>query len=146
MSEETASAGVPKSFWWIGGAFLLWNIIGIGSYISSVTMSPEAIAALDAVERDYIMTTPAWVTGAFAIAVFGGTLGSVFLLMKKAWALPVFVISLVAVIVQFSHTIFMSELVQARGLTSLILPLLIFVIGVIEIWYSRSARQKGWLS
>lgn len=145
MVEESVSAGVPKSFWWISGAFLLWNIIGVANYLVAVTMSPEAIAALDPVEQEFILNVPAWVTGAFAIAVFGGTLACILLLMKKAWALPVFVISLVAAVVQFSHTIFLTELVQARGPASLILPVVILVIGVVEIWYTRGAKSKGWL-
>ena len=43
---------------------------------------------------------PAWVTGAFAIAVFGGALGCVGLLMLKRWSTWLLLISLLAVLAQ----------------------------------------------
>ena len=43
---------------------------------------------------------PAWVTGAFAIAVFGGALGCLALLMLKRWSTWLLLISLLAVLAQ----------------------------------------------
>ena len=42
----------------------------------------------------------AWVTGAFAIAVFGGTLGCIGLLMLKSWSKLLLLISLLGVLAQ----------------------------------------------
>lgn len=146
MNEETASASMPKSFWWISGALLLWNIAGIASYVSAVTMSPEALAAMDPAEREIFANTPAWATAAYAIAVNGGTLACVFLLMRKAWAVPVFIVSLIAVVVQFFHVFVLTDLLQIRGATSTIFPLVITLIGVYEVWYAVNAKKKGWIS
>ena len=79
---------------------LAWNLIGVMSYLMNVTAGPEALAGLSEAERSLYTDIPAWATAAFAIAVFGGALGSIALLARKAWAAPVFLVSLVAIVVQ----------------------------------------------
>lgn len=146
MSDESPSAGVPKSFWWVSGALLLWNIAGIMSYVDAVTMSAETLAAMDPAERAIFENTPAWATSAYAIAVNGGALACLFLLFRKAWAVPVFIVSLIAVVVQFFHVFVLTDLLQIRGGTSVIFPLVITFIGAYEVWYARDAQAKGWIS
>ena len=46
---------------------------------------------------------PAWVTAAFAVAVFSGTLGAVFLLLKKKIASTFFILSFVGIVTQMSY-------------------------------------------
>ena len=49
--------------------------------------------------RAIIEVRPAWATGAFAIAVFGGALGCLLLLLRKSTAYYLFIASLLGVIV-----------------------------------------------
>ncbi len=145
MSEET-SGGTPRSFLIIGIVALLWNLMGVMSYIMQVTMSPEGLANMPEAERALMESLPAWATGAFAIAVFGGTLACVGLLLKKAWSVPVFLVSLVAIVVQFTYWLFMTTAMEVHGTEAIIMPLLVTIIGVFLVWYSRDAKAKGWLS
>jgi hypothetical protein len=55
--------------------------------------------------RAIIEARPAWATGAFAIAVFGGALGCLLLLLKKSAAYYLFIASLLGVIVQLIPTL-----------------------------------------
>ena len=68
------------------------------------------------------------------------------LLLRKAWAVPLFVLSLLAVIVQNIAALFVADALQVMGPTSAIMPLLVLGIGIYLIIYSRSARDKGWIS
>ena len=145
MSEESIG-GTPRSFLVIGIIALLWNLMGVMSYIMHVTMSPEALANMPEAERALMESSPAWATGAFAIAVFGGTLACVGLLLKKAWSAPLFLVSLVAIVVQFTHWLFMTAAMEVYGMEALGMPLLVTVIAIFLVWYSRSAKAKGWLS
>ena len=70
MSESTNKPSV--GFWIIGVIALIWNLMGVFAYITQVNMTDEVIAALPDAERALYENVPAWVTGAFAIAVFGG--------------------------------------------------------------------------
>lgn len=140
---ETSATPVPtRGFWIISSLALVWNLIGVVTYLTTVTTSPEALAALPEAERALYTDTPGWVTSAYAIAVWGGSLG---LLLRQAWAVPVFVISLVAILVQMGHALFMSALLEVQGAAAAILPLLIVVIAAYLVWFSRSAAQRGWI-
>ena len=93
----------------------------------------------------YYENVPAWVTGAFAIAVFAGVFGCVGLLMRKKWATILFVISLIAVIVQSAYNLIIQEFVEVSG-EKMIWPILVFVIALFLVWFSSNATKKGWIS
>ena len=69
MNDETAG-GVHWGFWIIGAVALIWNVLGVLNFFSQ--MNPDAVAAMPESVRTTIEARPAWATGTFAIAVFGG--------------------------------------------------------------------------
>ncbi|MDA0678706.1 MAG: hypothetical protein O3A13_01330 [Proteobacteria bacterium] len=145
MSEES-SGGVPKSFYWIAGVALIWDLLGVGAYVSQVTMSPDVLNAMPDAERALYENVPAWATAAFAIAVNGGVLGSLLLLLRKAFATPVLIISFVGIIVQMYHSLFVVRSIEVYGPGGMIMPVMVIGIAAFLIWYSMNAKKKGWLS
>lgn len=145
MSDTTIAPYPSRGFWIIASIALVWNLIGIGTYLVSVTLSDAALAAMPEAERALYTDIPVWVTSAYAIAVFGGTLGCVALLMRKAWAVPVLVVSLVAIVVQMGHALLGTALLEVRGASAAVLPLLIVAIAAYLVWFSMSAKRTGWL-
>jgi hypothetical protein len=135
----------PKSFYWTAGAALLWNLIGIYNYIAQVTMSNEALAALPDAQRAFFENQPSWVTGAFALAVNAGAVGCLLLLLRKAWALPVFMLSLVCVLLQSGYDYFVADAMNVFGAAQMILPIVIIAIGAYLIKYSKDAAGKNWI-
>ena len=136
----------PKSLYWIAGIALLWNFIGILSYVNQVTMSADMLAALPDAKRIFFENQPSWVTSAYAIAVNAGALGCVLLLLRKSWAIPVFIVSLLGVLLQFSYNYLIADGIAVFGTTSLAVPISITIIGAGLIKYSLDAKAKGWLS
>jgi len=135
------------SFWLIGGAALIWNLFGLIVYYMQVSASPEELAAVYTAEQvDFMMSTPKWATSAFAIAANAGVLGSLFLLLRKSWAVPMFVISLVAVLIQNLHSFVLNDAMALFGSTPVIIQSVIVIIAAVLIWYSRRAKDKGWIS
>ena len=145
MSEESIG-GTPRSFLVIGIVALLWNLLGVFSYLMEVTRSPEALAQMAEAERTLIESLPSWVTGAFAIAVFVGLLACVGLLLKKGWAASLFIVSLVAIVLQMGYWLFMTNSMEVYGSEVFVMPVLVTSIGAFLVWYSRGAKAKGWLS
>ncbi|CAM1361889.1 conserved membrane hypothetical protein [Tenacibaculum sediminilitoris] len=133
-------------FWIIGIAALVWNGLGVMSYIGQAYMTDEVKAILPEAERALYNNVPAWVTAAFAIAVFGGLIASVFLLMRKKLARTMFLLSLIAIIVQMSYNLFKSKVVEVYGSGSIIMPVMVIIIGVFLLMYSKKTIAKGWLS
>ncbi len=142
-SENVATP--PRGFWIVSGLFLLWNLLGVMAYLLQVTMSEEAMAALPEAQRNLHLGTPAWAIGAYAVAVFAGTLGCVFLLLRKSWAVPVLILSLAGVIVQMVHAFFLTPALEVLGAGSLVMPFLITAGAIFLIWYALKARGKGWI-
>jgi hypothetical protein len=146
MSDLVLDDKPTTTFWVFGAAALVWNLIGLVMYISSVTMSPEAMAQMTADAQAFYSSTPKWATAAFALAVNAGVLGSLFLLLRKAWAVPVFVLSLVSVIAQNIDAFVLRDAFGIMGVNSVIVPSVIFVVAVLLLVYSRSCKDKGWLT
>ncbi|MEQ8525524.1 hypothetical protein [Gracilimonas sp.] len=145
MTEEQNNNGITTWFWVIGWGALVWNLLGVMSYIMTVTMSPEIMAELPEAQQELMNNTPAWATGAFAFAVFGGAFGSLALLMKRKLALPLFIVSFVGIVVQLYHSLFMSNSIEVYGPGGVIMPIMVFLFGIGLIWIARHSISKGWL-
>ena len=144
MTEQSTNQ-VPRSFWVIGAVALVWNLLGLMAYLMQVTMDEATLATMSAADRAVYESMPTWVVSAFAIAVNAGVLASLLLLLRRTWAVPVFVVSLAAVVVQDVGAFFLAGGLEGRGATSAVMPLLVLLIGGYLVIYSRSAKQKGWL-
>lgn len=90
-------------------------------------------------------STPAWATGAFAIAVFAGLIGALALLARKGWSRLMFIVSLVAVVIQHVWTFFLSGYLDIMPATAAIGPIVVIVVGIFEVWYSGNGIRRGWL-
>ena len=145
MNDESTTT-IPKMFYGISGAALVWNLLGVAAYVGQVTMSPEALEALPEAQRALYENVPAWVTSAFAIAVNAGAVGCLLLLLRKALALPVLVLSLVAVLVQMYHNFFISNAMEVMGAAAVIGPAFVIIIGIYLVWFANDAKSKGWIT
>jgi len=134
------------SFWIVGGAALFWNFIGLTFYYMQVTMTPEALGGFTQAQQEFFGTIPAWATSAYAIAVSAAVLGSLFLLLRKAWAVPLFVVSLAGIVVQNLHAFLLGNGLEAFGVQGTILPAIVMIVAIALVFYSRRARGRRWLT
>jgi hypothetical protein len=145
MSEENRSNS-PKWFMIVSIILLVWNLLGVMAYIMQVTMSPEALAALPEAQRQLYETTPVWATAAFAIAVNGGALGCLLLVLKRNLAGIFLQLSLAGVLVQMFHAFFMSKSFEVFGPGGLIMPIMVIVIAICLVMLAAKAKVKRWTS
>jgi len=145
MNEQT-TASPPKMFFWVSGAALVWNLLGVMAYVGQVTMSPDALNAIPEEQRTLYENIPAWVTSAFAIAVNAGAIGCLLLILRKSLALPVLIVSLAAVFVQMFHNFFLSNAVEVMGAAAVVGPVFVILIGIYLVWFANDAKAKGWIS
>jgi hypothetical protein len=147
MSEEsTTKPGM--GFWVIGGLLLAWNLIGLYFYYQQSILTEAVMleAGLTGPQIAHIVNTPAWGHSGYAIAVNAGVLGAIFLLLRKSWAIPMFLLSLVGVFVQDLDAIVLRDALEVWGTGALYLPVTVIVVCAFEIWYARAVKAKGWLS
>ena len=141
----TNSTKPPVWFWIVSALALLWNLAGVANYLTQAFATPEMIEALPEYQKEYMEKTPAWVTGAFALAVWGGALGSLLLLLRKGLAYFILIISLVGIIFQVSYNLFFSQ-VSDFGPGGISMPIMIVLIGIGLVFLSKKGKQAGWLS
>jgi hypothetical protein len=136
-----------KAFWIIAVLALLWNIVGVLFWLMEhFFMTEEMKAAYPPEELELINSAPSWGIYVYAIAVFGGLLASVLLLMRKKMAVGIFGISLLAILIQMGYWIFGMDAVGVMGPSSLIMPLIVIAIAIFEYFYSKGAARNGWLT
>ncbi|MBO6830842.1 hypothetical protein [Allomuricauda sp.] len=135
----------PVWFWVVSVIALLWNLLGVMNYLNQAFNQVALMEAMDQAQREVFEGIPAWATAAFAIAVFSGTLASIGLLVRKKWARPLFIVSLVAVIIQFAHWLFISNAVEAFGPSTYGMPIVVVLIGIYLIFFAKKGIEKGWL-
>jgi hypothetical protein len=144
MNKETVGS-VHWSFWTIGAVALIWNVMGVINFFWQ--MNADALAALPESHRAIVEGRPAWATGGFAIAVFGGALGCLLLLLRKSVAYYLFITSLFGVIVQMIPYLGMAGSTINYGAFEISMIILMpLVVAAFLIWYSKQAKSKGWIS
>lgn len=136
----------PVWFWIVSAIALLWNLMGAMAYLGQVYSTDEMKAAMPAEQLELMENTPAWATAAFAIAVWAGVLGCLGLLLRKKWAKPVLLLSLLGIVVQMSYAFFMTNAVEVYGtVQGVVMPILLVGIGVGLVLLAKSAQNKGWI-
>lgn len=147
MATKAESAGVPKYYWVVAVAALAWGLIACGGYVMGMMMSEAEIAALPPAQADSWRSMPTWLAATYATAVWSCLAGAVGLLLRKAWAVRAYVLSLAAALVQFIYVLSTSRLIAEEGLIgAAALPVTIWIVGAALIWFSRMARARGWIA
>lgn len=147
MSHES-NTRPGTSFWVLCGLLAVWNLSGLFSYYQMSTTTPEQLeaAGYNALQIAHVLNTPAWAHSAYAIAVNAGVLGVIFLLLRKAWALPMFVISLAGALLQDLDAYILRGALDHFDTIWVAIPIAVIAICIFEIWYSSKARARGWLT
>ena len=134
----------PVWFFVLAAVLLGWNLMGVMAYIMQVTMSPDVLAALPDAQRELIENTPKWATAAFAIAVNGGALGCLLLLMRSNHAGLLLQLSLAGVLVQMFHAFFISESYEVYGPGGSVMPVMVIVIAIFLVILAARAKANRW--
>lgn len=132
----------PKSFWLIALLGLAWNVFGVVQYLASVSATQESLIAsgMTPEQAAVMLGYPAWMTAAFAIGVFGGTLGCLVLLLRKKIAVPVFAVSLAAYIVLYIGDI-TEGVFAALGAPQVIILTSVVAIAAALLWFARRSEK-----
>ena len=145
MADEVsadARGAVPAWYWVAAVGALLFELLGCVMYLLQVSTDP---AALRVDERAMWQSTPTWMVAAYAIAVWAGLAGAVCLLLRRRWAVPLLLISFIAVVVQFSGLLIVPELRSVTPSDALLGPIIIIVLSGAILRLGVQARRCGWL-
>ncbi len=142
MSDIKSSQVVPGWFSTAALGVLIWELIGCTLFGWHMLTDP---ISLPRDQQAIWEATPIWMNAAWAVAILAGLLGAVMLLIRRRPAERLLLLSFVAVVVQFSGLLVVSELRNLVASDDLFLPFLVIVV-CYGIWMlARRARKEGWL-
>ncbi len=146
----TNSTKAPTSFWVISVIALLWNLMGCWAWFGEYNYytNPASRSSLPEAMQPIYDTQPMWLYIVFAIAVITGLIGCIGLLLRKSWCEPIFLISLITVIILHGFNFFIADYdyVEVLGASSVVMPILVVLFAAFLLYYAKKNKALGILS
>ena len=147
--RETAASTekAPWHLWLVGVVALLFNAIGVFDFAMNLIQGPRYMeaAGMTPAQIAHYQQLPAWMMAVWAVGVWGAFGASILLLLRRKLAYPIFAVSLAAFLLSFVYTYLLSDGGAAMGGDMTIANVVITVLLVFFIWYSRRMSERGLL-
>lgn len=125
-------------------AALLWNLAGCAAFVAELLLTPADIAKLPEAQQALYHARPPWVLGATGIAVVGGALGSLGLVLRRRWATGLLIASLLGVLAQDVGLATMLDSLRAVGGLAQLLQGVVLVVAIGLVPLAGLASARGW--
>ena len=136
----------PKWFRVASWLAVLWMLSGTAALVMDLMTDEAAIAQMSPGQRELYEARPQWLLAMYAVAIASGLAGAAGLVLRKAWAVPALVLSLVAVAIQFGYSIVGLQAIERVGALAAVLPpIFIFAIGALVLWLAVKAKKAAWI-
>ncbi|MGW8282681.1 MAG: hypothetical protein ACWGON_05230 [Gemmatimonadota bacterium] len=148
MSEQETAGTVdtPKHLWIVGVLGLLWNCMGAYDYLATEMQNEAYMSRFSPEQLEYFYGFPTWMVAFWALAVWGGVLGTILLLLRKRHAVGVLLVSLVSMIITSIYNFVLSDGMAIMGAGAVAFTGLIFVVAL-GLWlYARAMAGRGVLT
>lgn len=149
-TTDTEIAMRPVTPWWywlIGVLGVLWSMGGAYDYIMTRTKNAEYLAEIPAPLMEYYNSMSPILDFTWPLAVWAGLLGWVLMLARSRFAVPVFLVSLVSMFINFGYMLVDGGLaLQAEHMGAAIgwgMTIAVIALGIFAVWYSRLMRARG---
>ena len=140
--SERETGSVHWSFWVVGAVALVWNAMGVLNLI--MQMNPDVLATYPESHQTIVANQTGWIAASVTVAIVGGAIGCVLLLLRKAGAVYLFYASLIGTIIVVAHTLSLSIELSASDIVMIIvMPV---VVAALLAWYSRWTAMRGWIT
>ena len=134
----TKSSKPDVKFWVVGAFGLIWRVMGCYNYITQ--SNPEVLAQFPEAYQMIIKVRPSWVSLSLVIAAFGGALGSALVLMRRAVARPVLLLSLLGMMAALLQALWVIG--SAPGAGNIFIDIGIsLVVAAYLVWFTH--RKVG---
>ena len=134
----------PKWFTPVAVLALLWNLLGCFMIAMDAMMPPDAVAALPADQQAIHAARAPWMVIGSIVAVAAGALGSLGLVLKRRWATPLLILSVLGLVVQDLGFVLIARTLPIPT-AGWIMQGLVLVIAILLVVMARKAARHGWL-
>jgi len=120
--------------------------MGAYDYLMTQTQNEGYMGKFEPAQLDFFYGFPTWLVVFWALAVWGGLLGSVLLLLRKCLALPVFQVSFASMVVTAIHNFGFSNGMEVMGTGGFAFTVAIFLVALGLVFYARAMQKRGVLT
>ena len=137
------------SYWVICVVLLLWGLGGASIYIAYFVETPEQFAqtaetaANKQAYADYVANIPVWAITVGIIAAATRLLGAIGLLLRRAWALPLYIVSAVFFLAALYRAFILANVSSVMSGTHIAVEFIFLSLGVFGVWFARENKSKG---
>ena len=143
-SQDNSKISTPWHLWLIGIFALLWSGMGALDYVMTQTRNEGYMSNFTPEQLEFFYGFPVWVIATWAIAVWGGIVGALLLLMRMRIATWVFLVSLICMVFTAIHNYVFSNGFEVIGDPfSLGFTAAIFLFALGFYLYSMMMRNRG---
>jgi hypothetical protein len=123
---------------------LLWSAMGALDYVMTQTGNEAYLSGFTPEQITFFTGFQAWVDATWSIAVWGGVLGALLLLLRRRYAVWVFLASLIAMTITAFQNYALSNGMEVMGdAFSLGFTAVIFLLALAFFLYARAmGKQK----
>ena len=138
-----ANVKTPVHLWIIGILAVLWDAMGAFDYVATQMRLEFYMGNFTPEQLDYFYGFPIWMNAAWAIAVWSSLLGALALLLRKSWAVALFGIAIVGMLVTSIYSFALSNGAEIMGDFAVAFTAVIWIIAVFLFLYARAMARKG---
>jgi len=146
MSEDQATSNgrTPWHLWVVGVLAILWNSMGAYDYLMTQTQNEAYMSNFSPEQLEYFYGFPTWLVAFWALAVWGGVLGAVLLVLRKKLAAGVLLVSFLSMVVTTIYNFGLSNGFEAMGgAFELAFSGVIFVVALLLYLYAKAMKNRG---
>ena len=140
------SSNIPKAPWhlWLVGILsLLWNAMGLFDFTMTMTKNEGYMSAFTEEQLEFFYGFPLWFNIIWGIAVSGGVLGSVLLLLKQKLACKVWALSLLCLLISTVYNYGIAGAAEVMGgIGTTIFSAVIFIVALFLVIYARALTKE----
>jgi hypothetical protein len=145
--SNTASlpAKTPWHLWVVGIVSILWNSAGVVDFTLTELKNEAYLKQFTPEQLACVAGFPLWAVAAWGAGVYGGLGGTILLLLRRRWAVPVFLASVAGVILTSLYSYVLSDTMKRMntGAGGMVFSAAIFIIAVLLWWYARAMARRG---
>ncbi|PJA74255.1 hypothetical protein CO151_10325 [bacterium CG_4_9_14_3_um_filter_65_15] len=148
MAKENSSRpGVL--FWVISIALLLWGLGGISIYLAYFVESPGEFAESAEAEvnreayAEYVANIPPWAVVVGVGAAVTRLLGALFLLLRRALARPLFIMSTALFLVAMYRAFVLAHVADVMSSAHIFVEVGFVALSFFAVWFSHQNKSKG---
>ncbi len=118
--------------------------MGAYDYLMTQTQNEAYMSNFSPEQLEYFYGFPTWLVAFWALAVWGGVLGAVLLVLRKKLAAGVLLVSFLSMVVTTIYNFGLSNGFEAMGGEfELVFSALIFVFALLLYLYAKAMKNRG---